>query len=322
MAKDKNRFSFSRFRTYHTCPKQHYYRYVELVETAEPPQVMPGKLFHEAVEKTLKQQDITPLFKEFERLVDTGVLAMDRDQLEYTVNAYFNYYEKDYLRENTLLVEGNIQEPLDGDDYMTVVIDQVYEFAGITVLRDIKTSLTKLKYTDMNVKENQQMLAYIPYAEQHLGVKIDAVEIDEVKFGKIQEVPYTKAGRPSSDRAKIANVLYEDYWNALCEQGLENEDMYKGALDYLEKRGHPLFNRIKAHVSERMYIDTNLDDLNMTYQLIKGDIDEADIPQYRVRGPLCNYCDYRELCDLDMTSPSDTDRDIVKRIIKETQKRL
>lgn len=312
--KDIKRFSFSRFRTFHTCPLQHYYQYVEQVDTPESPNTIPGKLFHEAIEAYLNDMDLTPIYKEFIKHVNNGTLDMDQDQLQYTVEKYLAYYEKDYEAENTLLVEGDLTEDLEDDDYMTVVIDQVYERDGHTIMRDIKTSLNKLKYMADDMQYNQQLLLYLPYAEEHLGVKIDAIEIDEVKFGKLEEVPINNNGKPTADRRRLSNVTYEDYYNELASRGLEDEDSYQDILQYLQTRGHPLFNRVRSQVLDRNIIDSNLNDMHSTYKLIKNNNEE--LPMHRVRGPLCNYCAFKDLCSLDMHNPTDTERDTVKVKIK------
>lgn len=314
MTKDIKRFSFSRFRTFHVCPLQHYYQYVEQVEVPESPSTIPGKLFHEAIEAWLKDMDLKPIFKEFRDQVNKGVLDMDLDQLEYTVNEYIKYYEKDYDQENTLMVEGDLTEDLEGKDHMTVVIDQVYERDGHIVMRDIKTSLNKLKYMADDMQYNQQLLLYLPYAEDHLNVTIDAIEIDEVKFGKIEPVPINANGKPSADRRRLANVTYESYYDELVSRGLEDEDSYKNILDYLEKRGHPLFNRVRAQVLDRQVIDSNINDMYSTYQLIKNG--DQELPMHRVRSPLCNWCSFKDLCSLDMHNPTDTERDAIKAKIK------
>lgn len=314
MAKDIKRFSFSRFRTFHVCPLQHYYQYVEQVETPESPNTIPGKLFHEAIESYLKDLDLTPIYKEFIKHVNSGKLDMDQDQLQYTVEKYLDYYESDYDEENTLLVEGDLSEPLEEEDHMTVVIDQVYERDGHTVMRDIKTSLNKLKYMADDMQYNQQLLLYLPYAEDHLNVKIDAIEIDEVKFGKLEPVPINANGKPTADRRRLSNVTYEDYLHELSSRGLEDEDSYQDILQYLQTRGHPLFNRVRSQVLDRQVIDSNINDMYMTYQLIKNG--DQPLPKHRVRGPLCNWCSYKDLCSLDMHSPTDTEREAVKAKIK------
>jgi len=312
MAKDINRYSFSRFRIFHQCPRRHMYQYVEQIPTADNMTAMPGKIFHEAVALILMDQDPTPKFQEFSTLCMNGQLDMDPKLMEFIVREYFNYYADDFVKEKTLLIEHEVTEPLEGDDNLIVIIDNVHERmdSGITVLRDMKTSLSGFKYDLDAVKSNQQLLLYVPYAEKEIQNKIDAVQIDEIRLAMLEPVPVNNNGKPSTDKRRLTNVTYEAYYEYLESIGLEDDKLFKEVLEYLEQRGHPLFNRVTHQILDPNQIDTNITDMWNTYEAMK-----SLTINYRVRGPLCNWCPFKELCELDMFNPTEVDRDVLKQKI-------
>jgi CRISPR/Cas system-associated exonuclease Cas4 (RecB family) len=139
---------------------------------------------------------------------------------------------------------------------------------------------------------------------------VDEYEIDEVRLAMIQPVPINANGKPTADKKRLGLVLYEDYRNKLCEMGLENEPEYAAILDYLEKRGHPLFKRTKVQLLDQNILASNIQDIAQTYEKIKLGHDN------RVRGKLCEYCAYQELCNLDFYMPDDDSRAILINKLK------
>lgn len=319
--KDIHRYSFSRFKTFHTCPRKHQYQYLEQIETEESATTIPGKLFHKCVEQTLKGEDIAPTLKEFRDLCMSGKLDLEPDLLEYIVSKYFQYYSKDYQKEHILMVEQEFNDPLEGEDYLTLIVDQVVEKDGLVTVRDIKTTQNNLKYTYDDVVHNQQLLMYVPYVEQQTSCKVDLIEIDEVRLAKLEQVPINNNGKPTADRRRLALVSYEDYFDVLSSMGLETEKEYQPTLEYLKQRGHPLFNRITAQVLDPNMVDTNAQDMINTYKTIKEQSEKtkqyASGNAYRVRGPLCKYCAYQDLCEYDMHAMTEAERRIYIEKIQE-----
>jgi hypothetical protein len=310
MAKDINRYSFSRFKTFHQCPRRHYYQYIEQIPTADSMTAMPGKIFHEAVAMVLTNEDPTPKFKEFEALCLSGKIEMDPKLMESVVREYFAYYADEFAQERCILVEHTITEPLEDEDNLIVVIDEVFEKAQMTFLRDRKTSLSSFKYDMESVKSNQQMLLYVPYAEKEIQNKIDGVQIDEIRLAMLEPVPVNNNGKPSTDKRRLTNVTYEAYYEYLEGMGLEDDKVFKEILEYLEQRGHPLFRRTTHQLLDPNQIDTNIADMWNTYETMK-----TFKVMYRIRGPLCDWCPFKELCDLDMFNPTEVDRDVLKQKI-------
>jgi hypothetical protein len=304
--KDINRFSFSRFKTFHTCPRKHHYQYVEQIETPESPIVLPGKLFHEAIEKILTKQDVEPVFKEFRNLCYTGKLELDADLLESVVSTYMTYYQDEFAKETPLLVEGEITENIDETKSIIVLADEVYKRDNYIYLRDRKTTLNKLKYTIDVVTNNQQLLFYVPYVEEKLGITIDVIEIDEIVMRKLAKVGINANGKPTIDKKRLEFVTYEDYYEVLSMLGLEKNPEYKHILEYLDIRGHPLFRRTRHLLIDRNPIYKNLEDFNNTFDaMVENKFN------YRVRSPLCGFCQYRKICDLDLSNIYPEDRRIV-----------
>ena len=310
--KDIHRYSFSRFKTFHTCPRKHQYQYVEQLESEESAVTIPGKLFHKCIEQFLNDEDMSDTINEFKSLCMSGKLDMEPDLLEYIVSKYLQYYAKDYTSEKHLMVEKEFNEPLEDEDYITLIVDQAFEKDNLITVRDIKTTQNKLKYTYDDVVHNQQLLLYVPYVENELNAKVDMIQIDEVRMAKLQDVPINNNGKPTADRRRLELVSYEDYLDVLTSMGLDTEKEYQPILDYLRERGHPLFNRVTAQVLDSSVIDANAQDMLNTYHTIKNQIDPSiDVNSYRVRGPLCKYCAYQHLCDYDMHGMTMAEREII-----------
>ena len=108
------------------------------------------------------------------------------------------------------------------------------------------------------------------------------------------------------------NIEYEDYYNKLCEMGLDEAPEYKGVLDYLEKRGHPLFKRTQCQLLDQNLLSANIQDLYDSYKSSKTG------NKQRVRGPLCDYCAYQDLCNLDYYLPDPDSRQIIIDKIKKS----
>lgn len=307
MAKDIKRFSFSRLNSFKKCPRQHYYTYIEQVETKENTTTIPGSLFHECLELHAKGLDYMKPIQEFARHCTEGRLEIEPDTLEETFTEYLRYHARNLEREEVLLVEAEYIDDLGDEDIFIVKIDKVVRTPeGYIVLRDTKTTLNKLKYTQEDVTFNQQLHTYLPYVEEILKERVDCLEIDEVRIAKLQPVPLLRSGKPSTNKSLLELVTYEAYYNCLCEMGLETEREFQPILDYLRQRGHPLFNRIRVQVLDRNISSMIAQDILDTYQCAKLGYN------YRVTGPLCNYCPYKALCHLDYSCPSELEREILK----------
>jgi CRISPR/Cas system-associated exonuclease Cas4 (RecB family) len=309
--KDIKRFSFSRFKTYQGCGRKHFYQYVEQIETEESEYTIPGKLFHLAFEKYMKGEDFTEPLKEFDQLCFSGKLPLEPGTLTQVFQMYLAYYDKQIKYERNLMIEETLEEKLEDDDYLILVVDQVVEINGQIILRDHKTTTKALKYTWADVNNNQQLLLYVPYVEQKLGIKISAVEIDEIRIAKLGEVPLNANGKPTIDKKRLDLVTHEQYLSKLTELGLEGEGEYQFILDHLQSRGHPLFKRIRVQLLDDKPTQANLEDMWNTYKSIKNSVGPA-----RNRNILCNYCPFKQLCDLDMSNPSEADRKIMIDKIK------
>jgi hypothetical protein len=308
MGKDIKRFSFSRLSTFQKCPKKHHYAYVEQIETEETATTIPGKLFHACIEAQATNKDMSPMIEEFKRLCLEGKLELEPDTLEEVVKEYFQYYATDTEQEEVLLVEYAVEDELEEDDKLVMIVDKVYlDRNDYLVVRDTKTTVNRLKYTQDDVTHNAQLLLYVPYVENELNRRVDCIEIDEVRIAKLQPVPILRNGKPTTSKNLLELVTYEAYYEILSEMGLERDREFQPVLDWLSQRGHPLFNRIKVQVLDQNFVATNAQDLLDTYHTCKNGV------QYRVTGPLCNYCQYKELCHLDYSHPSEMERDILKQ---------
>ena len=309
--KDIHRYSTSRITTFKQCPRKHHYIYVEQVEQPEGNiYTTSGKLWHKAMDNYGKGLDIQPVIDEWKKLCLSGKLDCDPDLLEYVLKEYFNYYKKDLSMESVIETEYEFKDELEDDDYLVGSIDKIYTSLGYNYIKDYKTTFNPLKYTTEDVQTNQQLLLYLTEAEAKLEIKIDAIEIDEIRLAKLQPVPVRANGKPSTDKKQLSLVTYEAYYDALESQGLENEKEYQPVLEYLQQRGHPLFNRIICQILDRSVISTNATDILEAYHSAKTD------PTYKVHGPLCKFCDFKELCDLDAYNPDDMSREMIKEKIK------
>lgn len=293
--KDIHRYSYSRLETFKTCPRKHHYLYVEQIPEPENEYALSGKYLHRAIEAVLKGEELDELYKEFHNDVDSGKIRLDRDQLEYTVGLYFSYYYREYEKENTLLVEQEFTRKLEDQDYFVMVNDQTLESNGMVIVRDVKSTRGPLKYSHEDVLTNMQLLTYVPDIEKHLNRKVDAIQIDEVRMAKLAtQVPLIQRGRPSTSLDALSLVTADLYREELERQGLLDESKYKNVLALLEKRGHPLFNRITIQLTNRAILDTNEEELQNLYLGASLDL------KYRIKDrSRCFLCPFHGICEID-----------------------
>ena len=301
-------YSYSRLSIYNQCPRKHSYMYEEKLSTEKSEYLTLGDLFHQCIDKATKGEDITPVINDYEAKVTVGALSTEHGLLEDVVNQYLKYY--DIASEEVLGSELRLEEEWEDGDTFSGVIDRLVQKDGLIILRDTKTTVKPLKYTTNQVKYNSQLLTYCSLIKDHMNLHVDAYEIDEVRLAKLQPVPINQNGKPSADKNKLGLVLYEDYYNKLCELGLDSAPEYQPILDYLEKRGHPLFKRTRCQLLDDNMLDANIQDLYDSYKGCKSG------NKQRIHGPLCDYCPFVELCNLDYYNPTPDDRQLIIDKIK------
>ena len=305
----EKRWSFSRLSSFISCPRKHYYSYIEELKGMGNIHLTLGDYWHKLMEAYNKEEDYEQILQEYEREAKNGNIGSDPDLLRHVFNEYISWYPKD----NVLYSEDSLIEEWENGDHAIFKIDCIYEKDGLNILRDYKTTTNKLKYGFSDVKYNQQLLLYKAVAEEYYGIKIHGIEIDEIRLEKLQPVPYNKSGKPSADIRKLGLVKYETYREALEEMGIEDEPEFQNVLTELEKRGHPLFNRVTVDLSDENVVYDNLEDLYGIYKLAKTGI------KSRHRNALCNYCDLKELCEADYSNLDEEGRKIlIEKITKST----
>ena len=302
-------FSFSRLSTYNQCPRKHRYMYEEKIFTEGNEFLILGDLFHQCIDKYSKGESYDSVINDYEAKIKAGVLTTETGMLEDVVKRYIEYYPPD---DELLASEYVIEEEWEDGDIFKGIIDRIVCNNNMIIIRDTKTTQSPLSYTTNQVKYNTQLLTYCSLVQENLNMVVDQYEIDEVRLAKIEPVPINLNGKPTADKKRLGLVLYEDYYNKLCEMGLENEPEYQGVLDYLEKRGHPLFRRTNVQLLDQNVLASNIEDLAQSYHAIKSGNDN------RVRGKLCEYCPYQELCNLDFYMPDDESREMLINKIKKS----
>lgn len=301
-------YSYSRLSTYNSCPRKHSYMYEEKIQTEGNEFLVLGDLFHQCLDKATKGEDYSTVINDYEAKVKVGALTTESGMLESVVSEYLRYY--DIHSEELIGSEIVFEEEWEDGDTFKGIVDRLVEKDGIIILRDTKTTVKPLKYTTNTVKYNSQLLTYCSLVQDHMNIIVDVYEIDEVRLAKLQPVPINQNGKPSADKNKLTLVRYEDYLDKLCEMGLDDAPEYQGVLDYLQKRGHPLFKRTRCQLLDQNILSANLEDLHQTYKATKSG------SKQRVRGPLCEYCAYQDLCNLDFYLPDPESREIIINKIK------
>lgn len=303
-------YSYSRLSTYNSCPRKHSYMYEEKIYTEGNEFLVLGDLFHQCIDKASKGEDYSTVINDYEAKVKVGVLSTESGLLESVVQEYLRYY--DTSDEEVIGSELVFEEEWEDGDTFKGIVDRLVDKDGIIVLRDTKTTLKPLKYTTNQVKYNSQLLTYCSLVQDQMNIMVDVYEIDEVRLAKLQPVPINQNGKPSADKNKLTLVRYEDYLDKLCEMGLDDAPEYQGVLDYLQKRGHPLFKRTRCQLLDQNILSANLEDLYQTYKATKTG------NKQRVRGPLCDFCAYQDLCNLDFYLPDQESRDMLINKIKKS----
>ena len=303
-------FSYSRLSTYNSCPRKHSYMYEEKIYTEGNEFLVLGDLFHQCIDKASKGEDYSTVINDYEAKVKVGALSTESGLLESVVQEYLRYY--DTSDEEVIGSELVFEEEWEDGDTFKGIVDRLVDKDGIIVLRDTKTTLKPLKYTTNQVKYNSQLLTYCSLVQDQMNIIVDVYEIDEVRLAKLQPVPINQNGKPSADKNKLTLVRYEDYLDKLCEMGLDDAPEYQGVLDYLQKRGHPLFKRTRCQLLDQNILSANLEDLYQTYKATKTG------NKQRVRGPLCDFCAYQDLCNLDFYLPDQESREMIINKIKKS----
>ncbi len=314
-----NRYDFSRLRAFQLCPKKHDYIYNQGLRSAGGMFVKVGSLFHQCLEGHYNDDDamIQKALEEFKGLVLTGVFDLDVDLLEYVYSRYLMFYKDTEKGERLIANEVKIEEELESGDIFHLTADRVVEDekTGMIVLRDTKTTLKKLKYSLEDVQYNMQLLTYVPFIEEKYSCKIDAIQIDEVRMCKMLPTPLNLNGKPTADKGRLEFTTFEDYRNELAKQGLLDAKEYQNALQYMEGRGHPMFRRTTAQLLDSSLVQSNMKDVYNTYEAVR-----STQTTFRNRGPLCNYCDYKELCKMDTYDADEALRQIEINKITEGKK--
>ena len=257
-------YSYSRLSTYNSCPRKHSYMYEEKIYTEGNEFLILGDLFHQCIDKASKGEDYSTVINDYEAKVKVGALSTESGLLESVVQEYLRYY--DMSDEEVIGSELVFEEEWEDGDTFKGIVDRLVDKDGIIVLRDTKTTLKPLKYTTNQVKYNSQLLTYCSLVQDQMNIMVDVYEIDEVRLAKLQPVPINQNGKPSADKNKLTLVRYEDYLDKLCEMGLDDAPEYQGVLDYLQKRGHPLFKRTRCQLLDQNILSANLEDLYQTYK--------------------------------------------------------
>ena len=248
------------------------------------------------------------------------ILDTDVDLMKTNLPLYVAHYAADTAREITIAAEEEMTVKWENGDNMVGKADKIFEDTGLVVVRDTKTTSRKLKYTFNLVKYNSQLLLYTALTEETKPIKVNAIEIDEVRMAMLQKVPINANGKPSTSKSKLDLVTYEDYLQVLIDKGLDTAPEYQTTLDYLQDRGHPLFKRTRVQILDPNIVDENIRDIYGTYRNIVQTLNDNHIPFARNRSVLCGWCGFNELCKLDYYAPTEEDREIIidKTLLRKT----
>lgn len=312
------RLSYSNLSLFRQCPLKWYYRYVERLNEKPGPPLIVGDLFHRLLEAEYTGGDKKAIIEEYEDAVGSGLLSTEKNLLADVLIEYKKHYAKSDAREKILSIEEEMEVEWEDGDTLVGLADKIIEVDDLIIVRDTKTTFNALKYTGDDVMYSPQFLLYAALVEQKHKIKVDAVEVDEVRIASLEKPPINKNGRPTADIKRLSLVKYEDYYNKLVDLGLEDEPEYENVLKKLKERGHPLFRRITIQIVDDTLVNTIINDLYSTYKQMKQLMADEGLAYPRHRSRLCNWCGYKELCNLDHYQPEDRDRDVVisKNLIK------
>lgn len=305
------KLSYSNLSTFRQCPKKWEYSYIEGLIEKDSENLLLGSIFHEILEKHYKDEDVTKVIKEYRDAVLDDKLSTDLHLMEEVYKRYTTYYSKKDSKEHILSVEAEMEAEWEDGDTIVGFADRIVEDNGLVVVRDTKTTQNPLKYTKQDVRYSPQLLLYAAMAELELEIKVDAIEIDEVRLADLQKPPMNKNGKPTADFRKLGLVTYERYYNTLVDLGLEDAEEYQYVLKRLKERGHPLFQRVRVKLDDQL-VNTNINELYMSYKMMKHFTDpktELNMPRHPSK--LCNWCAYKELCALDYYNPTPEEREIM-----------
>lgn len=301
------RFSHSKLETFKQCPKRYDYNYAQdLNPIEESPNLTVGKLFHGVLEALENFEDPKPFYDEFAILVRKGLVnGCNEDTLKITVEEYLRHYNKIDADNETLYVEEKFEHLTKDSNVISGIIDKVYRRHDKVYVQDHKTTLNKLKYSIRDVTVHGQLNFYSHVLDYDYDMPNDFLEIDEICIRPLNGVELNKDGTPTTDTRKLAWTTYEDYFDVLQTLGLEDDPKYENILKLLKTRGHPLFRRTTVPVNE-------LTRTNVYNEYISLADTVENVEPYRVKGPLCDYCPYQEMCYLELQGGHDVIVDNMK----------
>ncbi len=187
MTLPKGYISYSQIRTYRSCPKQYYFRYVENIETPINDKIFVGIVFHDAVDFHIKNQingsllskgETSDYFTEiFNTKADSSeiIWSESREKSFRRGLAFINYFIKNMVSSiKPMMTEKEFECALpDSDVRLKGIIDLVEEDFSIT---DFKTTTAKWSKDRVN-KSFLQMCIYKYLFEESIGG-----HIKELKF--------------------------------------------------------------------------------------------------------------------------------------------
>lgn len=207
----KEKYSFSKLSTFHTCKYGYKLTYIDHIKGAENAFALYGSLVHSIMERYAKKElELWDLAKVFEKEFDTEI-TMPFPDSQYCKNMRDLYYKQGldflntfpgYEKYKILEVETEFELPID-DWIFTGIMDLLYEDEnGDLVLLDYK-SKSGFKNKEEKHKYARQLYLYCLYVKQKYGKYPDKmifwtfrkkiqIEIPFVEFDLLEALQWAK----------------------------------------------------------------------------------------------------------------------------------
>lgn len=291
------KFSFSKIKSYKTCPRQYYYSYVQNLEPIIKNIAFNiGSAVHGLLEHLYK--GTFKLWNDIVSEVHSGKLntdflemdKIDKEMILFMVSQYLKIYNSDIAEYEIVGIELPFQVQLE-DCLFEGIFDGVFKDQyGQYWIHEIKTAKNlPTGLADLLVLDDQ--INYYCWAfEQIFGISPAGVLYSVLKKTVPSKPDKLKNGTLS--KAKTQNTTYEVYLEAIKEHDL-NPDDYTDFLDFLKSSSGGSNTReiVTKHDSE--ITNTGFEIKNVIKRIMKGNTFYRNPAAIWTGG--C-FCDYKYMC--------------------------
>ncbi len=305
---DPESVSYTKLKTFKTCPKKYEYKYVLGLTPKERVQKIElGKYCHELLD-ALGHDEPVAYASEAYWLEQTQNMFLEElaefEEIRNAAEAIISKYQTYYANDTWEILEAEkcykllIQEANAVLKFIPDVV--VRDQNGIKWLVDHKiTSVDFTRWEDSLVLDEQANIYLWAYNQLHPEDPASGIIFNLIR-SKLPAVPnLLKKGGLS--KAKNIDTDVETYLQAIKDNDLDPEE-YTDILEHIQEYAKPFFKRVMTYRTP-----DELEQIGLELVAAIQHMKQAQAPFYRNAGQHCQWgCSYRELCIMDVKNCDST----------------